>query len=146
MVAKKSKIRKVFVKKTPHENVCIAVTKTNIKYKKILKTQFYLYFWNSNKKDLNCINIFWILAFQWNMAETTKNSDWMTTPNLKKYKLFFPFISLTIFRTWIFYTDADMKIYRQLLIHINTLFTFWDMATQDIWNVCLKTHKKNKVC
>lgn len=45
------------------------------------------------------------------------------------------------------YNNVDMKIYRHLSFHmevicerfcIAALFTFWDMRTQDIWNVCLQ--------
>ena len=50
------------------------------------------------------------------------------------------------------YTNADMKIYQHLSLHIKilcrwfcivTLFTLWDTHTRDIWNVCLQTYRDN---
>ena len=50
------------------------------------------------------------------------------------------------------YTDADLKIslyirlYTNIIyrrFHILTLFTFWDMCTWDMWNVCLQVYGNN---
>ena len=51
--------------------------------------------------------------------------------------------------------NADLKICQYLLlhikiicwrIHINTLFTFWDMHRWDMWKVCLKTFRNKLIC
>ena len=52
------------------------------------------------------------------------------------------------------YTNADLKIYRYLCLHIKTIcrrfrfitaFTFWGMHTRYIWNVCLETYRNNRM-
>ena len=48
-----------------------------------------------------------------------------------------------------------MKIYQYLRLHMKmisrrfyiiTLFTFWDIRTRGIWNVCLQTCRNNRIC
>ena len=50
-------------------------------------------------------------------------------------------------------TNADMKIYQHLRLHIKILywrfrimmlFTFWNIRTRGIWNVCLQTYRNNR--
>ena len=48
-----------------------------------------------------------------------------------------------------------MKFYWYLRLHIKIIcrrfhitrpFSFWDIRTRDIWNVCLQTYKNNRIC
>ena len=43
------------------------------------------------------------------------------------------------------YLRLPMKII-SWRFHIKTSFTFWDMGTWHMWNVCLQTFRNNRVC
>ena len=75
---------------------------------------------------------------------TSQNNLWL-------FYFFGIFFQLVVWR----YTNADLKNCQYLCLdmkimcwrfHIKTPFTFWDIRKWDMWKVCLRTFRNNRIC